>query len=45
MYSSCSKTGTDSEKRYTFEEAVIAGWAEDGGMIWPEEVGKGVKFR
>ena len=31
-----STQGGAKGKAYTFEEAVLAGWAEDGGMILPE---------
>ncbi len=29
-------TRTDQGRRYTFQEAVLAGWAEDAGMLLPE---------
>jgi len=34
---SCQKLDS---RVYTFEEAVLCGWAEDGGMIMPERVAK-----
>ena len=35
---SARATGQVGEKSYSFEEAVLAGWAEDGGMILPAEL-------
>ena len=38
-YYSCSRVGSDADRTfYTFEEAVIAGWADDGGMLWPSSI-------
>lgn len=29
---------SEGARQYTFGEAVIAGWADDGGMLWPTSV-------
>ena len=41
-YVSTRDAGGDDGKRryYTFEEAVLAGWADDGGMLMPETIPK-----
>ena len=39
LYVSCRDTAPiDARKRYSFREAVFAGWAEDGGMLMPERI-------
>ena len=33
-----SVLGSPSSRQYTFGDAVLAGWAEDGGMLWPTHI-------
>jgi threonine synthase len=38
-YISCKDAApVESRRRYTFEEAIFAGWAEDGGMLLPDHI-------
>ena len=39
LYVSCrDRASIGTRKRYSFREAVFAGWAEDGGMLMPERI-------